>query len=118
MSRGDGTMERRITRRRFVGLGLAGSAAALAGGALAASEMAAPASGEGRIAARPGKLTGSAEPGIRDLGLARGRDGVLYVPDGYRPERPLPLLMLLHGALGRMASFTALCRLARETGIV
>jgi phospholipase/carboxylesterase len=108
-------MDRPITRRRFVGLGLAGTATMLAGGGLPAP---AAASEEGRLTARPGRLTGSAVPGIRDLGLARGRDGVLYVPEGYRAERPWPLLVLLHGALGRTATFTALCRLAGETGIV
>jgi phospholipase/carboxylesterase len=36
-------------------------------------------------------------PGEHSLGLATARDGVLYVPANYRPERPAPLLVCLHG---------------------
>jgi predicted esterase len=41
-----------------------------------------------------------AAPGLQPLGLSRGRDGLLYVPRGYAPERPAPLVVLLHGAGG------------------
>lgn len=36
--------------------------------------------------------------GLRPLGLAASRDGLLYVPPGYRPEQPAPLVVALHGA--------------------
>jgi predicted esterase len=32
--------------------------------------------------------------------LDAGRDGLLYVPAGYRPDRPAPLVVMLHGAGG------------------
>ena len=54
-----------------------------------------------RLAARP---AGRPSPptrlpsGAHPLGVASGRDGVLYVPAGYAPERPAPLLVLVHGA--------------------
>lgn len=105
-------MDRHISRRHFVGLGLAGTAALFAGGGLAAAGE------EGHMKARPGKPTQPVQTGIDDLGLAPDRDGVLYVPAGYRPDKPLPLLMFLHGALGRTAQFTERCRLALEMGIV
>lgn len=42
------------------------------------------------------------EPGEQPLGLgpAGGRDGMLYVPPSYTPQRPMPLLLCLHGAGG------------------
>lgn len=44
-------------------------------------------------------------PGIYALGLDTGRDGVMYVPVGYRHDRPAPMILVLHGAggSGRMA---------------
>jgi phospholipase/carboxylesterase len=59
--------------------------------------------GPGRLAARPVPLTEAGPPGLHPLGLGEGRgrnerDGLLYVPDGYDPERPAPLALLFHGA--------------------
>jgi phospholipase/carboxylesterase len=55
---------------------------------------------EGRLLARPGAPTGEIRPGLHPLGIAVGRDGLLYVPAGYRPDRPAPLALMLHGAGG------------------
>ncbi len=38
--------------------------------------------------------------GLQGLGLDGARDGLLYVPPGYRPDRPAPLVLMLHGAGG------------------
>ena len=38
--------------------------------------------------------------GLRPLGLASGRDGLLYVPEGYGREGAAPLALMLHGASG------------------
>ena len=56
----------------------------------------------GRLTARPARPTGIAEPGLHPLALGDDRDGFYYVPAGYRPDHPAPLVLLLHGA-GRRA---------------
>jgi phospholipase/carboxylesterase len=38
--------------------------------------------------------------GAQPLGLGGARDGLLHVPASYAPERPAPLVVLLHGAGG------------------
>jgi predicted esterase len=39
-------------------------------------------------------------PGLHRLGIDRARDALLYVPSGYRADRPAPLAVMLHGAGG------------------
>lgn len=53
---------------------------------------------EGRLRARPAKVTSSAPVGLRPLGLDAARDSYLYVPSGYETRNPAPLAVLLHGA--------------------
>ena len=48
-----------------------------------------------RLATRPTPPSDVAEPGLYELELAVGRDGVLYIPDA---DGPRPLLVALHGA--------------------
>lgn len=55
---------------------------------------------EARLLARPHGPTGTAAPGLHELGLGKGRDGLLYIPKGYRADRPAPLAVMLHGAGG------------------
>ena len=52
----------------------------------------------GRLRARPGRPTGESAIGLRYLEADGARGGYLYVPAGYREERPGPLVVLLHGA--------------------
>ncbi|HET7230638.1 MAG TPA: hypothetical protein VFJ16_11590 [Longimicrobium sp.] len=54
----------------------------------------------GRLHARPGKVDERGPAGLHPLGLGRARDSYLYVPGGYRPEHPAPLVLMLHGAGG------------------
>ena len=97
-----------LSRRRFLSTSVLG-----VGGALLSSCVR-PAGGDGeaagdagRIRARPRRddrgadtTAGSPvlEPGLHRLGLAEGRDGMLYVPPSYQPDRTTALLVGLHGA--------------------
>src|SRR5215217_7047653 len=55
---------------------------------------------QGRLRARPGKVTGAAPVGLQPLMLGASRDSYLYVPVSYRTQRSAPLVLLLHGAGG------------------
>jgi len=59
----------------------------------------------GRLTARPVASAGgapdvAATPGLHRLGLAGPRDALLYVPAGYRADRPAPFAVTFHGAGG------------------
>ena len=51
-----------------------------------------------RLASRPATPSLTPEPGLHALGLASGRDGLLFVPSGYERARPARLVLMLHGA--------------------
>jgi phospholipase/carboxylesterase len=56
---------------------------------------------QGRLTARPRPVsTGAQARGLQRLGLSDGRDGLLFVPAGYSPDRPAPLVLMLHGSGG------------------
>jgi predicted esterase len=99
----------RITRRDVFGLGWAGAAALvmacrLQGKDPMAKDRQGPISsqaGVGRLTARPAaRPESTAKPGLHPLELDGRRDGLLYVPTGYRADRPAPLVLMLHGAGG------------------
>ena len=69
----------RVTRRTFLA----------AGGAAAVSGFSGPAA-----ASEPLRI------GQQSLKLGSDRDGVLYVPRGYTPDVPAPLVLMFHGAGG------------------
>jgi len=56
--------------------------------------------------------------GQQPLKLGSDRDGLLYVPRGYKPDVPAPLMVTLHGAGGTGLSATSMFPLADEFGIV
>jgi predicted esterase len=69
--------------------------------------------------ARPGRPTREAPTGLQSLGLDTERDGLLYVPKGYRVDHPAPLVLTLHGAGGTAQhGLTPLLDLADEFGLV
>ncbi len=55
---------------------------------------------QGRLRSRPAQTPAAAAPvGLLALGSDAGpAEGYLYVPTDYRPEKPAPLVLLLHGA--------------------
>jgi phospholipase/carboxylesterase len=55
----------------------------------------------GEIAVRPSRaLAREGSAGLHDLELAAGTEAMLYVPAGYRSDRPFPVVVMLHGAGG------------------
>jgi predicted esterase len=73
----------------------------------------------GRLSARPTPPTESGPPGLQPLGLEAPRDGLVYVPAGYRPDQPAPLVLMLHGAGGSAERGLAPLRdLADEAGLI
>lgn len=102
------SLPRQLTRRRF---------GAITGGAFASFVLGTSCGatgtrqGDARIPARPRAGVRTSGSGSRSLGLSAGRDGVLHLPP-QTGDRPLPLLVLLHGAgnsgsgiLRRLGSF-------------
>ncbi|HEX8155675.1 MAG TPA: phospholipase [Thermoanaerobaculia bacterium] len=70
---------------------------------MTAREEQPPAAPRGRLRTRRVQdvaRNGRPATGIVQLGLARGRDALLYVPAQYRHDAPMPLMVMLHGAGG------------------
>jgi phospholipase/carboxylesterase len=62
--------------------------------------------GLGRLGARRTDSNEVWEPGLHPLDIGVRRDGALYLPPAYRPDRAVPLVLLLHGAGGSGAAIT------------
>jgi len=58
------------------------------------------AAAQGRLLARPARPVDEASAGFQPVGLDGDRDGILYVPEGYRVDQPAPFVLTLHGAGG------------------
>ena len=74
---------------------------------------------EGILLARPTPVRHQASAGQHALQLGGRRDGLLYVPAGYHPDRPAPLALLLHGAAGQASHGLALLQpFADASGLI
>ncbi|HSM61751.1 MAG TPA: hypothetical protein VK849_13175 [Longimicrobiales bacterium] len=62
--------------------------------------------GNPRLSARPGVPTEVPQIGATVPGIEIGRDAILYVPEGYDPDTPSPMMVALHGAGGSAASWS------------
>jgi phospholipase/carboxylesterase len=105
-----------VSRRNFLKGGLGALAAqAFVSGALI------PPTGkkfEPRLKARPGTPGVIPAKGLTQLGLGRYRDGILYVPESYSPEKPAPLFIGLHGAGGRGRDWASYYARAEARGMI
>ena len=77
---------------------------------------------QGQLLARPSrnnlnKLDG--KPGLHSLNLGNKRDGLIYIPRCYKPEKPAPLALVLHGAGGNAQNgLNPLRDLADDAGLL
>ncbi len=71
-----------------------------------------------RLVARPGTPSITPATGFSQLGLGQTRDGFLYVPTSYSPDKPAPLFIALHGAGGKSDNWTTYSERAEERGMI
>lgn len=106
---------RSMPRRDFVRAGLGVITAPLL---LACSDGAPGRGDDPTLTARPGSPALTPTTGLSELGLASGRDGLLYVPTGYTPDRAWPLFVALHGAGGASDGWASYHARAEDRGMV
>ncbi|MEN3274783.1 MAG: phospholipase/carboxylesterase [Massilia sp.] len=60
-----------------------------------------------------------AAAGLQKLEVGSPRDSYIYVPEGYRPDQPMPLVLLLHGAGGHAHDgMRIMLHLADKAGLI
>ncbi|MES1211681.1 MAG: phospholipase, partial [Acidobacteriota bacterium] len=90
-----------MTRRELMALGLAGVFSKALAAADAPPSTPSDTAKKARLLSRPGSAPSektSVQPGLQELGLGRRRDGLLYVPAGFKADKAAPLVVLFHGA--------------------
>lgn len=93
-----------MTRREFVRTAVSATTASLVGCSPTAQPSVPPDElVYATVHSRPRKPTEKVSRGFQALRLGTDRDGFLYVPPSYAPEKATPLIVLLHGA-GRHSS--------------
>jgi phospholipase/carboxylesterase len=112
-----------LTMRASRKLRVAAVALVLSAVETSAQEVVGPAAVQGRFVTRPAashpRADSAAPPGLRELSVDTGRAALLYLPVGYRADRPRPLVVMLHGAGGnprRVLSFVT--SLADSVGVI
>jgi len=72
-----------------------------------------------RRAAVRQRVAGGELPGLRTLSLDTGRTVLIYVPAGYSPAKPAPVMVMLHGAGGNpRRGLTWVLPLADSAGVI
>lgn len=89
---------RALTRRDVLRIAFGVAGAVIVDGCRSAPGTDSPRPVPGRLTARPTAIRATAVIGKSSLGLAGGRDGILYVPSTYSANSPAPLVLMLHGA--------------------
>lgn len=106
-------------RRRFVRVGAGAIAATGLVGCGSDSNPSGPnLTSDPKLTAQPGTPIFDAQPGRSELGLTSPRDGFLYVPSGYSPAVPAPLVVGLHGSGGSSDFWSPYAQYAEERGFV
>jgi hypothetical protein len=104
-----------ISRRQF----LAGSTVLWTASRAAFDSLFGDSKSDGRLRSRPGEKNGETRIGLHTLGIAEGRDGLLFVPEQLDVRRPATLMIMLHGAGGSgRASIHGMRSLAEELKFV
>lgn len=70
------------------------------------------------LSSRPHAPSRSIEAGVNALRLGDNRDGFLYVPKSYRSDKPMPLIVMLHGGGGDAKRMLWLSSVAEDAGVI
>jgi phospholipase/carboxylesterase len=68
--------------------------------------------------ARAARAADPVRIGQQALKLGDNRDGLLYVPRGYEPDVPMPLMLMFHGAGGTALSVSYTFEIADDLGLI
>jgi phospholipase/carboxylesterase len=68
--------------------------------------------------ARAARAADPVRIGQQALKLGENRDGLLYVPRGYEPDVPMPLMLMFHGAGGTALSVSYTFEIADDLGLI
>jgi phospholipase/carboxylesterase len=74
--------------------------------------------GDPRLTSRPAFPIEPAPLGATQVDLEIGRDAILYVPESYQSDTPMPLLITLHGAGGSAASWEPYYEICEARGVI
>src|SRR5215203_1432503 len=100
-----------LTRRSLLAIGLG---AATAGVGIAQKGR----GGDSALRVRPHQPTTPVGPGEHPLELGGDRDGILIVPQQYRPDKAAPLAVMLHGAGGYAPRLASRLSIAGSLGVL
>ncbi|MEM7416051.1 MAG: phospholipase [Gemmatimonadota bacterium] len=106
-----------INRRRFLRIGC-GALGAVSLGGCESDPIINGGRGFPRLSVRPSLPTMGVALGETALGLGTDRDGVLYVPQSYDPEVPMPLVVAMHGTPGGASLWTPFQEACEARGMI